>query len=301
VTRPAAALPTVLVALLAAPAALAGPEQDDAGPGAALSNTAEGAAFTVRGEASHPDGSTLHVTLRLRGSDPPLDAAFFRITLRQGAYSARKTWEQSFPPGTYGARVDLIVSEQSPAIRRTLGRRYGFREDHRELLLAADVAIGTPEEQREFALAALDRLEAFRDGMEAIRLRVADATAAPAAEQPGWAELEESLYDALRAALAGPRELSGRYVVWPGLDLFERLMTAHVELTRAIQAHGEGRDAGHDLRRIEHFLRTQREVLAGRREALGPEPEPEPEPRPELGSEDPPTDPAAPDDGEEPQ
>lgn len=276
-----------LLALLLALAAPARGQETPAAdaPRASLTNLPDGTAtFTVEGPAPRlPEGTVLHVTLALQGQhDLPIEAAFFRVHVRQQRYVARHAFERALAPAGYVARVELFVSEQSLAVARALRQTFGFAPEHREVIAATDLFVGSWEQQAAFREETLRALRGVVVSLKDLHRRVTEARGA---SSEAWPAARDAFYDELRQRVTTLKELRDRHVVAPERQLIDQIQGVHNELTRYVRAEPNG--APQDLERVAHFLDT---LLAGIDGRLPRAPEPEtPEP------------PAPPDTPEEPR
>lgn len=232
-------------------------------PRAELRNLEEGgAAFAVAGPAlvgpagELPDGTSLHVTLAVDGKhELPIEAEFFRVFVRGGRYEAAKAFERPLAPANYVARVEVLMSEQSAAVARVLKQRLGYGPEHREVVAATPLAVGTPEEQDAFRRETLTALRTFLVGLQGLHGRV--ATAARGAPE-AFAAARPEFYEEIRRSVAALKAVDDRHVVSPEQNLIGQMQGVHNELTRYIKGH-PGAPA-RDLERVAHFLET---LLAG--------------------------------------
>jgi len=237
-----------------------------------------GAAFSVEGTVDGlPDGTALHVTLKVKGSfSPPIEAAFFQVTVKGGAYSARKTWDtQTFPPMAYEARVDLLVSEQNRAIVRFMMRKKGFSFEHREVLATSEVSVGTSEETLDFERETLRILVDFVDETETIRKQALEATAVPADGSEAWVAGRAQLMSQLGAAYRAISTFVGQHIVLRERPTFDRVKAVHNEITRSIEAHAQGKQGRRGLRLVGFQLdQIKVDVSSRLRKLTAPPPEP---------------------------
>jgi hypothetical protein len=250
----------LLLVALAAPALAQEPPAD--APRAAVENLADGTAtFTVDGPAKRlPEGTVLHVTLAVQGShDLPIEAAFFRVLVHQERYLARHTFERALAPAGYVARVELFVSEQGAPVARALRQTFGYAADHREVIAATDLFIGTYEQQAAFRQETLLALREVVVSLKGLHGRVQGALGVPS---DAWGPARDAFYDELRARVATLKELRDRHVVSPERQLIDQIQGVHNELTRFVRAHPGG--APHDLERVAHFLDTLQAGIDGR-------------------------------------
>lgn len=235
------------------------PREAPAGPRAELRNLEDdrGATFAVSGPAGElPEGTSLHVTLAVDGErDLPIEAAFFRVFVRDGRYEARETFERRLAPAAYVGRVEVLMSEQSAAVARVLKQKFSFSPEHREVVAATPLVIGTREEQETFRRETLVALRAFLVGLQGLHGRV---TTSAGTTREAFAAARAGFYEELRASVAELKALGNRHVVSPEQNLIGQVQGVHNELTRYIKAH-PGAPA-RDLERVGHFLVT---LLAG--------------------------------------
>ncbi len=235
---------------------------------ASLQSSEQGAALTVRGKAPGlPDGTTLHVTLQVKGNLPtPVVGAFFKVVVRGGAFSATERRPgKTFAPLEYWIRTDLWVSEQGLAIQQFLADERGWGPRHRALLASTDLILGTAKERAEFRRLTAEALLGFVSRTEPIRDRAAEAAkAAPDPEAP-TRETQRALQKELRALAKAQRAYFGRHVVWREEAQVERLQLAQAEISRALRACSKGRhqEARRNLERTKHFLQALRAELEG--------------------------------------
>lgn len=241
-----------------------------------LDNGPEGAVFAVAGETPQlPNGTVLHVTLALQGKQDR-QISFFQVRVQGERFSARKTWaKRAFAPLGYQVRVDLLMSEQPPALRRQLMRE-GYRSDERKLVSLEDVFVGTEEERDRFETSALEGLQKFLVRVQDLRTAVSDATKIPVKE-PVWSEAERDLNGRLRACQRDLRAHLSPYLAWRDSDVIEGIQSGLNDVSRALRSHARSEPgAARDLIRVAHRLeRVQGDVKA--RLALRRNPEPKPQ------------------------
>lgn len=281
------ALALTLAVLALAPAARA---EDEAGAGFSVKlENLDGpkARVQLEGEASHlPDGTLLHVALMVADRQPPVEAGFFRVTVRGGRYGGAHEWDRKiFAPLAYRTEVRLIMEVQNPSVKRFLARELGYPGQHVELLGAVRTLIGSDEERSAFQVQTLRTLREYQQRLVALHGELT-AKLSVAATDPAFTSFEADFVPRLRAVRDDLKTWEKTRVVWYDAGIFSALGQALFQVDWTIHKHKEADESvitdlattGQDLRRMLDGIDSRLPLEPG-----GPLREPE-APAPDGGS-----------------
>ncbi len=209
---------------------------------ATVSNTKTGALFSVKGDApGYPNGTVVHVTLAVAGRHTtPNEVAFFQLRVTNESFAGTKTWKgQSLPPLDYEVRVVLLVSEQSPAIRRALRRSHDSRFDQRIELHKGLASLGEAVEQTAFEIRALIRFKGFAERLQTLLSAVQTGLEATPAADPAWPDEERKLLALLTAYQKDLRAHLRVYLAWRDQPVIGELKAVQNDLVRALVGHSK--------------------------------------------------------------
>lgn len=223
--RLAGALLIAVAALAAAPA-----EAEDKAGGnklqVSLENITENDAttgqFVAHGEFPYlPTGTILHVTLRVLGRTPPIEATVLKIDCTEGGrYRVEYPFEgHVLAPIGYEVRVVLHMEAQPADIKNHLKKELGYRGSDSIPLATLAHHLGTLDERVAFARDTLQTLLSHQQRAGKIFARV-DAAKAPAA----WEQQKEQIIADFVEAYREYREWYQKFVV-----LYEHQMKGMVE------------------------------------------------------------------------
>jgi hypothetical protein len=234
---------TVLYGVLLGVVVAAAPGRaDDPPPLTATITNAEGrCTYAIDGRSPHlPDNTSLHVSLIVRGIQPPVEAAFFRVAVQTGTYSGSQDWEgQSFPPEFYTTIVRLHMDVQPPAVKQQLQQQFGYTPDQIVDIGTTDTQVGSAEEQAAHLKRTLTYLRDLCDKLEGFRSRLAEHSK-PVAEDPSWAAFSTQLMTELDAAKEEYNQTFHTRVVWAQAGTFETLGSSLREFYRLREQHQAG-------------------------------------------------------------
>jgi hypothetical protein len=225
------------------------------------------AKLTVNGEATHlPDGVLLHISLMVSDRHPPVEAGFFRVTVKGGRYGGNHEWKQkTFAPLAYRTEVRLIMEVQNPTIKRFLARELGYPMQHVEVISATRTVLGSDEERASFQVQTLRTLREFQQRAAALQAELlAKVSAVPAAD-PGFATFEEAFIPRLRQVDSELNTWEKTRVVWFDAGSFSALAQVLFQLDWAVLKHKEADESvptalenqANDLRRILEGIDTR--------------------------------------------
>lgn len=214
----------------------------------------------LSGEAAHlPDGTLLHISLMVSDRHPPVEAGFFRVTVRGGRYGGNHEWPQkTFAPLAYRTEVRIIMEVQNPTIKRFLARELGYPMQHVEVISATRTVIGSDEERAAFQVQTLRTLREFQQRTVALQGELlAKVTAVPATD-PAFATFEADFVPRLRRVKDEFKTWEKTRVVWFDAGTFSALGQTLFQLDWAIHKHKEADTSvptgletmANDLRRI---------------------------------------------------
>ncbi|MCW8137907.1 MAG: hypothetical protein KIT58_03290 [Planctomycetota bacterium] len=236
------ALLAVVGLLVAAPRALA---EDDAAASVSVAlENLDGprARISVEGKVSYvPDGTLLHISLQVDGPQRPVEAGFFRVTVRGGRYGGSHEWkDQTFAPVVYRTEVQLAMEVQNPSVKRFLARELGYPGDHVAVISVAQNVIGTEEERSAFQVRTLRTLREFQQRTVALHGELVDKLQALPAEDPGFAAFEASFEPRARELQESLKTLKLTRVVWVDAAVFSALEQRIFQLNWCVHKHKEG-------------------------------------------------------------
>lgn len=214
----------------------------------------------LAGEASHlPDGTLLHISLMVSDRHPPVEAGFFRVTVRGGRYGGNHEWpNKTFAPLAYRTEVRLIMEVQNPTIKRFLARELGYPVQHVEVISATRTVLGSDEERATFEVQTLRTLQEFQQRAVALQSELlAKVSTVPAAD-PAFGTFEGEFIPRLRRVKDELKTWEKTRVVWFDAGIFSALGQTLFQLDWAVHKHKEAdvsvptslETTGNDLRRI---------------------------------------------------
>jgi Ca-activated chloride channel family protein len=216
-------------------------------PTVVLENLDDGLArFQVSGNAPDlPDGTLLHVALRVEGPEPPIEAAFFRVTVKSGRYEGNHGWERRrFAPLVYRTEVQLVMQVQPPPVKRFLARELGWPLEHVEVIGAARTLLGTDEERRAHDVATLGALRDLQVGASTLSAELESQLDRPVGV---FTTAALSLQQRLRALRDEVERLDSSWVVCLDRHLVSALRGALVTLDTALFGRREDRERAREL------------------------------------------------------
>lgn len=199
------------------------------------------ARIQITGEAAHlPDGTLLHISLLVADRHPPVEAGFYRVTVRGGAYGGNHEWTQkTFAPLAYRTEVKILMEVQNPTVKRFLARELGYSLQHVEVISAVRTEIGSVTERSAFEVAILRTLREYHARACALLTELQAKLALPATD-PAFEAFEADFVPRLRQASEELKTLEKTRVAWYDASIFSALGQAFFQVDWAIYKHKEG-------------------------------------------------------------
>jgi hypothetical protein len=199
------------------------------------------ARIQITGEAPHlPDGTLLHIRLLVADRHPPVEAGFYRVTVRDGKYGGNHEWKQkTFAPLAYRTEVKILMEVQNPAVKRFLARELGYSLQHVEVISAERTELASVEERSAFEMATLRSLREYQKRAAAMLTELRPKLALPATD-PAFQTFEADFVPRLRQALEELKTWEKTRVAWYDSGYFSALDQAFFQLDWGIYKHKEG-------------------------------------------------------------
>lgn len=222
---------------------------------ATLQNLEGGKArFDVKGRVGYlPNGAVLTISLRVRELFPVIEAAFFQVEIKDGAFEGYREWEKgTLAPIGYQTVVTLSMQSQNPLVRKFLSKELGYVSETTATIGTDDDDIGPPDERSAFAIETLQALSRYTAKITELQAQLAPKLEAEA--DGGWAAFAGSYNDALKATLDEIGAMKARYIIWYEGHRIAKLEQCLRILSRAARNHGKGQDGKTDATMVGNDL-----------------------------------------------